>query len=490
MMRRILTIAALLAVMPAAAQTSAQKYAARQAENGPLKNAVWGVLARDAGGNVLLEHNAGQRMVPASNMKLVTTGTALHALGPEHRFVTRLGYTGSILPDGTLKGDLYIIGGGDPTLGAKDSLALKPDALFWKWKTLLKEAGIQRIDGRIVGDGRSYEGNLEHDSWSYNDTGTYYGTGGNALCFYENAVDLQVRASAQGETVKATQVYPETPWMHFTNYSFTGPAGTGNSLYLYTTDLAPYAELRGSFAKDRPAKTEHFANKFGALTCAYYFWKNLTSTGWEVTGGYGDIDRSGYLRGADFVPMEKAGEPTVLGGTESPALRQIARETNVRSDNFYAEMLFRCMGETATQLAVYDSSYVAVNEVLLGIGADLDGICIRDGSGLSRQDNLSPEWMVSYLEAMQKSPAFDAFLNSLPKPGEGTLSGILTNHPSAWRIRMKSGSMEGTLCYSGYILDTAGKPQITFSLLTNNTTAPQSEVRAVLSRMLALLLEQ
>lgn len=489
MMRKLLTIAALLAILPAAAQTPAQKYANRQTESGPLKNAVWGVLARDAQGNTLLEYNAGQRMLPASNMKLVTTGTALHALGPEYRYTTQLGYTGTILPDGTLQGDLYIIGGGDPTLAAKDTIALRPDTLFWKWKTLLKEAGIQRINGRIVGDGRAYEGHLEQDSWSYNDTGTYYGTGGNALCFYGNAIDYQVKASALGSAVSVTQVYPETPWMHFANYSFTGPAGTGNSLYLYTTDLAPYAEMRGTFATDRPAKTEHFANKFGALTCAYYFWKNLLSTGWEVTGGYADIDRGGYIRGADFVPADKAGEPSVIGGTQSPTLRQIIRETNVRSDNFYAEMILRSMGEAASRMAYYDSSYVAMNEVLLGLGLDLDDISVKDGSGLSRHDNLSPAWMVSFLEAMQKSPAFDAFLASLPRPGEGTLSGILTNNPSARRIRMKSGSMEGTLCYSGYILDDEGKPQITFSLLTNNTTARQADVRAVLTRMLALLLE-
>ena len=489
MMRRILSLCLLLAGMTAAAQTTAQQYADRQKDSGPLKGAVWGVLARDASGNTLVEYNSGQRMLPASNMKLVTTGAALHALGPEYRYQTRLGYTGTLREDGTLVGDLYIIGGGDPTLGARDSIALNADALFWKWKSLLKEAGIQRIEGRIIGDGRSFEGNLEHESWSYNDTGTYYGTGGNSLCFYGNALDLQVRASALGEPVKVTQTYPETPWMHFSNYSITGPSGTGNSLYLYTTDLAPYSELRGSFATDRPSKTEHFANKFGALTCAYYFWKNLRSTGWEVTGGYADVDRNGYIRGADFVPVEKAGTPVIAGATESPALKQIVRQTNVRSDNFYAEMIYRTLGDAATELALYDSSYVAVKEVFLDLGLNLEDIGLKDGSGLSRQDTVTPEWMVSFLEAMEKSPAFDAFLSSLPRPGEGTLSGMLSGVPGSSRIRMKSGSMEGTLCYSGYILDTSGRPGITFSFLTNNTTARQADVRAVLSRLLTLLLE-
>ncbi len=152
-------------------------------------------------------------------------------------------------------------------------------------------------------------------------------------------------------------------------------------------------------------------------------------------------------------------------------------------------MILRSMGEAATGIAVHDSCYMAVNEVLLDLGLDPEALTYKDGSGLSRMNNVSPAWMVSYLQAMQGSPAFDAFLASLPAPGEGTLSGMLSQAPLKGRIRMKSGSMEGVLCYSGYILDSAGKPQTTFSLMTNNTLATQNEVRAVLSRLLTLLLE-
>jgi len=476
----------MLVALSAAAQTPAQKYIDAQISKEPLKGAVWGILARRADGTVLAEYNAGTRMIPASNLKLVTTGTALHAFGAGHRFRTSLAYTGTIQPDGTLDGDLYIVGGGDPTIGAQDSIALRPEALFWKWKTLLKKAGIQRIHGRIVGDGTRWEGHLEHASWAYDDLGTYYGPGCNALCFYENAIDLEVSAGKEGAPVNVRQRYPDTPWMHFTSYAFTGPSGTGNSLYLYTTDLAPYAELRGSYAVERRPKTEHFANKYGALTCAYYFWRNLKETGWEVTGGYADIDRSGYLRGADFVPMEKAGAPQEIGFTESPSLAEIVREANMRSDNFYAESLLRAMGEEATQIAVYDSCLVAEKAVLQGLGLDLGGLEQADGSGLSRMSYVSPGWMVDFLDAMKESPSFDAFLASLPAPGEGTLRTV--KFEGADRVRMKSGSMGGVLCYSGYILDEDGRPAVTFSFLTNNTTAPMPQVRAVMLRVLSLLI--
>lgn len=457
----------------------------------PLKGAVVGVMVQDMSGHVVAQREAGRRMVPASNLKLITTGTALHALGPDFRFETGIGYTGEVDADGTLHGDVYIVGGGDPTIGVADTVAVKPDALFWRWKSLLKDAGISRIDGRIIGDGRAYEGHLENQSWSYDDTGTYYGAGCNALSFYENAVDYVVSAGAEGEPVKVVQRYPDTPWMHFGNLTLTGPKGTGNSLYLYTTDLAPYAEMRGTFAVDRKQKMEHFANKYGALTCAYYFWQNLRSTGWAVSGGYADIDRGGYVRGRDFVPVEKAGTPKVVGTSESPVLSRIIRQTNVLSDNFYAEAIFRQMGEKASGVAVYDSCRVAVADVLEDlVPGGLEGLRLEDGSGLSRLNTVSPAFLVSFLRSMTRSRGFNAFLASLPKPGEGTLAGLLPNLPAdrKARVRVKSGSMDGVLCYSGYILDESGNPKFVFSLMVNGATAKTAVLRDTLGSLIEGLL--
>ena len=118
----LLALALLMPVLSAAAQSPAQQYVDQLQRSSVLKDAVWGVLAVDRNGQVLAAHNQQQRMVPASNLKLVTTGTALHAFGPDFRFTTEVGYTGTVR-DGVLEGDVYLIGHGDPTLGAKDSIA-------------------------------------------------------------------------------------------------------------------------------------------------------------------------------------------------------------------------------------------------------------------------------------------------------------------------------------------------------------------------------
>ena len=489
-MRKMMFVGALLSCLGLQAQTLQQKVD-QAVEREPLRGAVVGVMVQDMQGHVVARREAGRRMVPASNMKLITTGAALYALGANYRFETGIGYTGSVDSTGTLHGDVYIVGGGDPTIGVTDTVAVKPDALFWRWKTMLKDAGISRIDGRIIGDGRAYEGHLENQSWSYDDTGTYYGAGTNALSFYENAVDYNVVAGAEGEPVKVTQKFPDTPWMHFGNLTLTGPKGSGNSLYLYTTDLAPYAEMRGTYAVDRKPKMEHFANKYGALTCAYYFWQNLRNTGWEISGGYADIDRGGYVRGKDFVPAYRAGTPTMLGTSKSAALSRIVRQTNVLSDNFYAEAMFRQMGEKASGIAVYDSCRVAVYDVLESlVPGKLEGLRMEDGSGLSRLNTVSPAFLVDFLRAMVRSKASEAFLASLPKPGEGTLNTLLPKLTADQkdRFRLKSGSMDGVLCYSGYVLDEEGKPVRVFSLMVNGAKAKTAVVREALGALIEAML--
>ena len=147
------------------------------------------------------------------------------------------------------------------------------------------------------------------------------------------------------------------------------------------------------------------------------------------------------------------------------------------------------MGEAATSIAVYDSCYVAEAEVLRSLGMPEAGLRVEDGSGLSRRNYVSPSWMVSFLRAMQGSRSFEAFLTSLPQAGKGTLASLIPQAPSQVksRFRLKSGSMDGVLCYSGYYLDPSGKPAVTFSLMVNNSTATTARLRDTLGRILLLL---
>ena len=461
----------------------------------PFKSSVLGVLAVNMAGDTLVSLNSGTRMNPASTLKLVSTGLALCSLGPDYRFETSLAYDGTIC-DSTLTGNLYIVGGGDPTLASGDSIALPTPRLFASWKKMLEEAGIFRIEGKVVGDGRYFDGEYEHPNWQYQDLGTYYATGCNGLCFYRNKQDIEVAAGeAEGNTVTIGEIYPKTPWIHYSGSWITGPAGSGDKLYLYTSTLSREARMRGTFALDRPAKAEECSNKFPALTCAYMFSEYLKSEGIPVSLDAADLAPSGLIRPISLIPqtscLMSGAEFTKIGSTLSPALRDIAKIILWRSDNLYSEAIFRANGKSVSGSASYEESSKVAIEQLKDLGINIDGIRIDDGSGLSRENFVTPAFMCSFLRAMWNSPAKEAFVSSIGRPGEGHYKARLKKEKKQLkeRILYKSGSMGGVQCFSGYILPGDGNPQktITFAVMLGNCTAPHKEYIGAIDRIVAAI---
>ncbi len=519
---------------------------AEVAQDVTFTQAYVGICVMDHNGRILAGVNQDKMLVPASNMKLISTGAALHILGPDYSFETTLAHDGMI-EDGVLKGNLFVIGGGDPTLGSKDSIAVPIERTFAAWEKMLRDAGVRRIEGSIVGDGRYFEGPAEEPTWLWNDIGTYYGAGVTGLMFYENMQSFSVSAGASvGAPVNIKPYYPDCPWMDFRYACSTGSAGSGDLLYMYTSDLAPVAEIRGTFGVDRAAKRVDCANKFPEYTCAHYFSKYLQRRGIPCSGGAGDFkldtdwigeegkdsdlatmadSQSSKEKAPDFwtsLEWAKANGLTVLGSSASPTLNRIVFETNHASNNVYAETLFRVLGKTLRGSACYDSSYVAINDAFTELGvAGLKGMKIQDGSGLSRQNLVSPEALCRFLYAMSVSPAYDSFLGSLPSPGfAGTLEYNMKGQPEALRarIKVKSGSMNGVRCYSGYILPTGttdimesrtepgatndfgdgsvhgttkagGLPEgaLIVSIMTNNCTSPTWKARPLLDKLMVAL---
>ena len=274
--------------------------------------------------------------------------------------------------------------------------------------------------------------------------------------------------------------------MEFRYNCTTGEKGTGDKLYMYTSDLAPVAEIRGTFGVDRGRKRVDCSNKFPEYTCAVYFADWLAKKGITCTKGAADTK----LRP---VPHERKDSLMIIGCTASPELDRIILATNRASNNLYAETLFRSLGKHCLGNATYEKSALAVENILRSMGLDTaKGLHIKDGSGLSRQNYVSSEFFCRFLEAMMHSPAFEEYVESLPHPGgEGTLQFNLKNHPAEIRARIKakSGSMNGIRCYSGYIIPTQGAKDETviFSILTGNCTSPSWKVRPLLDKLMAEL---
>ncbi len=491
----IITIA-LLATLSSFSQSFQQQSIEFQSHPA-LKDAIISLHVKKISGEELINIYGNKRLIPASTLKLLTTGSALHALGSDYRFSTELGYSGRI-EDGVLFGDLYIIGKGDPTIGMKDALSIPLDKIFGEWKNIIQNAGIKEIQGRVIGDGRYYEGMLEHSTWSWEDIGTYYGTGGSALSFYGNVLDFRMESGNKlGDSVSIKQSYPITPWMTFINKASTGREKTGDQVYMFGNNLAPIAEFRGTFAMDRRPKTLCCSNKFSEYTLAEYFSNYLFNNGIICKEEAADC---GYVfRAPEIVPIDSI---IIIGKTLSNTLDKIALRTNYISDNFYAEALLKKLGKEYEGSAEYDASTRALRRIITQIiGKSISGVQIKDGSGLSRQNYISSEFMTNFLIGMSKSPSFESFLTSIPNPGsKGTVDIFLIKEPEEIRARifLKSGSMNNIRCYSGYILpkgcsdinkmsNVEKKEIIAFSILCNNFTSSQGQVQKAIESLILSL---
>ena len=500
-MKRILLLLAALMIGTTTLAQSSLKTTIRQVQgNAALRGATWGVLAVRLGGDTLAAYNAERRMVPASNVKVITAGTALHGLGPDYRFLTDLAYSGKIV-GGVLKGDLYIIGGGDPTTASKTACALPMEQLFAQWKSILDEAGIRSIEGTVIGDGRGWGGRVPCKDWSAEDINFYYGSMPGALNFYGNAQEFTVAPSdTVGRPVRVTPFFPDAPWMIFNHAALTGERGSGDQLMYSASEAGPFGRMYGKFGAGAKSKVEECTNHFPEYTCAYYFHNYLVENGLPVGNAFAEISPYGLIRRDMFLyddgePAATARQMTRLGGTQSPALIDILGEMMKKSDNFLAEAVLKALGQDTYGRAGLDSALLAEKRVLGQLGLKTDGVIqLRDGSGLARTNYVSPAFFVQFLRTMARQGEYAQYRRTFPQPGQGTLVARMSKaDPSLKkRVYMKSGSMNGVRCFCGYVTPADGRNEntIVFSLMINNATATSAALNPIIDQLLTAIASQ
>ena len=500
MKRLLLLLSALLLALPAPAQTSLRTVLRQVQGDAALRGATWGVLAVRLGGDTLVAYNAERRLVPASNVKVITAGAALHSLGPDYRFLTDLAYSGKIT-GGVLKGDLYIIGGGDPTTASKAACALPMEQLFAQWKRILDEAGIRSIEGTVIGDGRGWGGRVPCKDWSAEDINFYYGSMPGALNFYGNAQEFTVAPSdTVGQPVRVTPFFPDAPWMIFNHAAVTGERGSGDQLMYSASEAGPFGRMYGKFGAGAKSKVEECINHFPEYTCAYYFHNYLVENGLPVGNAFAEISPYGLIRRDMFLyddgeQAATARQMTRLGGTQSPALIDILGEMMKQSDNFLAEAVLKAMGQDTYGRAVLDSALLAEKRVLGQLGLKTDGVIqLRDGSGLARTNYVSPAFFVQFLRTMARQGEYAQYRRTFPQPGQGTLVARMAKADPALkrRVYMKSGSMNGVRCFCGYVTPADGRTEqtIVFSLMINNATAASAALNPVIDQLLTAIASQ
>ena len=418
-------------------------------------------------GEVIDEYRSDKVVPPASVMKLLTTGVALETLGPGYRFPTILEYTGSI-EKGVLNGDLYIRGNCDPSLGFKGNTAFLD-----KWVRAIKAAGIQRIEGAVVADMTMLDGEAQNPSWLCEDAGNYYAPGIFALNYYGNTMNIVLKSGEPGTMATVVKTEPVVEDVYFINHvrcdkiSYDGAfvSGLPYSRERYLTGAVPSNLGTFGVRGDLPNP---------GLLLARHLTSKLREAGVKV---YRDAS---YI--ADYNPLTPP--RTEIYTHYSAPLSELIQETNINSNNLYAEALFRYLGTRYTLPGTIHNSQDLVRDFWRRRGVAVQNAIIKDGCGLAPQDAVSAKAFVQLLTYMARSKNRDAWMASLPVSGQtGTLKTLCPKTELEGRIHAKSGTIAGTKNFAGYINMPNGEMWV-FAILINSAPGKAKNIQTVIQQYL------
>lgn len=437
------------------------------------QHGVWGVVVHSLRHDErLFERNPRTLLVPASTMKLVSVAAAAEAIGWDHIFETKMFAAGPVI-DGVLRGDLVIVGSGDPSvLGRPAPKDMGP------WVDALRARGITRIEGRVVADDDALEEPRAGFAWSWEDLGHTYGALPGALNLAENKVDILVSPATLEGLPVTIELPAEARDLPVINAAKTGPAGTRTHLWPEFRPGESALTVNGTLAVgEKP-----FAISVAAGNPSEWFARavrnGLLAAGIDVIGQPVDVD--------DLAVRPDLARATVLHTHRSPCLADIAKPLLKDSINLYAEALLR-LATGRDGLRTIDAGLDAVRARLESWGIPKEGIQIADGSGLSRRNVLAAETLLVILKRFYDESGASPFMQAQAVAGrDGTLASRMKGTRAEGNAVGKTGSMSNVRTLAGYVKTADGEP-LAFAILANNFEGPASGVTATIDRLVVLL---
>ena len=429
-------------------------------------------MVRDArSGSTLYQHNPRTRLVPASNLKLLTTAAAMDVLGPQYRFSTQL------LSDGPqqgerLTGNLYLRGLGDPTTQFSDYQALAAQ---------LASQGVRQVQGDLVFDDTWFDAERLGVDWAQDDESTYYGAQISALTVSPNtdfdAGTLIVTAKASvisGQPVTVS-ISPPTDYVQLSNRAISGP---GNSYGITRQHGTNVLQLTGALAPGKQSRQWVSVWEPTQLV-ANLFEQALAQQGIQVMGRR-------VIGGASPATAR------VLAEHQSAPLQALITPLLKLSNNNMSEALLKAMGRKTANAGTAQAGVAAVAAFMKRQGMHPSTLVQVDGSGLSRRNLVSSQNLTDLLLATAKQPWFEAWYNALPIAGNadrmtgGSLRYRLRGTAAENNLHAKTGSMAGVSSLSGYITDAEGR-RLVFSMISNNYVSDAAPIRALENRVVQAL---
>jgi D-alanyl-D-alanine carboxypeptidase/D-alanyl-D-alanine-endopeptidase (penicillin-binding protein 4) len=421
-----------------------------------FENAQWGVevFSLDRS-EKLYERNPTRLYIPASNVKILTAAVALMRLGPDFRFETRVLRDGQIA-DGVLKGNLVIVGSGDPSISARLQSG-DPFLSFKNWAAKLKEMGVRAISGDILGDEDAFGDAVPGYGWEWNDLAQAYGAPVSALQFNENSVVLEIAPGARKGSPASIKAAPLAGYLEIENRITTAEEGEPAHIEIERGELKESIIARGAAALKGAVTTRSVA----VQSPARYYLSALK----HVLNEEGiDVSQCKIKEVRAF----KSPSLSLLWIHRSLPLSDILKPLLKNSQNLYAETLARALGLELLGEGTFAKGKEVVENTLSEMGIENKSYSYADGSGLSRLNLASADMLLRVLISMYRHRYFPDFYSSLPIAGiDGTLAARMKGAKAENNVRAKTGSFASVCALSGY-MHTAEGEMLAFSMIANN----------------------
>ncbi len=475
-----------------------------------IARGFWGVEAVSLStGKTLFTYNGDKLFTPASNTKLFTTAAALALIGPDYRFNTTVESNGTLDKYGRLTGDVVLVGRGDPNLSGRNlpyvagpQRRQPPMIVLQQLADQVIQKGVLYIDGDIVGDDTYFAFERYADGWSQDDMSREWGAPVSALTINDNVQFVRVQPGGNPGEKAFISIDPFPDYYQLDNRIMTTPAGTGpRNVNISREPGSNLLTLWGTIPADDPGFHESLAIEDPAEFAARYFRRLLEERGVTVYGkarakhlqlaNLSTFTVTAMAQGGGDVPRNapRTIPSLVLGSYQSQPLAADLPVVNKDSQNLHAEILLRLLGREKGTAGTIEAGSEVLRGLLTQADIRSDEYVFYDGSGLSRQNLVTPHAIVKLLYYASKQPWGAQYAATLPVAGtDGTLAERFRNTPLQGKVEGKTGSLSHVSTLSGYATTASGE-RIAFSVMSNNYNVPSLVAMQAIDQIVTALVD-
>jgi D-alanyl-D-alanine carboxypeptidase/D-alanyl-D-alanine-endopeptidase (penicillin-binding protein 4) len=469
----------------------------------------WGIYAVSLdSGRPLFALNQDKLFTPASNAKLFTTAAVFGLIGPDYRFKTTVESMGSLDKYGRLNSDLVLVGRGDPNLSGRTlpysmhtERKAPPIQVLQQLADQLVQHGLKYIDGDVVADDSFFVWERYGEGWSQDDLAREWGAPVSALTVNDNVIFVNIMPADRPGERAFLNITPFPEYYKIDNRVITTPSGSEpRTVSINREPGSNQLTFWGNIPQDDPGFGEALAIEDPADFSARLLRQLLEERGVTIYGrartrhtelaSTQTFSVTSMASGGGDSTRPPTPTALVLASYQSQPVVQDLRVINKVSQNLHAELMLRLLGKEKGTSGSVQGGLEVLRGFLVNAGIKPDQFAFYDGSGLSREDLVTPQAAVALLRYAAQQPWGKAFQDTLPVSAvDGSLADRFRNTPAAGMVRAKTGSLSHVYSLSGYATTQSGD-HIAFSVMTNNNNMPTKKVLDAIDKIVESFVEE